>query len=323
MERTSSRAPGSLDADDGHDLAGAARAGRCRRTRRRRASSRSRSAVAASAPRCDRDRARPARVRPARDQPGGDALLGQRLALEHVGADAVEDQRDPVGVLGQLGDPVGDEQHHPAGRRRACASAGRGRSIPPGSAPSSARRTGRPARRGPAPGRSRPAAGSPAGRSRERPSATSRIARSAMSARSAARGRGPAPRVPSRPTIRFSATVRFGKSCGSWWTTATRSRSVAVSHGRPSSSMSPSSASVSPARILMSVLLPAPFGPAMPRISPRPRVEVEPVEGARVAVPLAQAADAQTRPSPRAAGRVGAPSPARRRRARVTCAGSG
>ena len=75
-------------------------------------------------------------------------------------------------------------------------------------------------------------------------------------------------RVPSRPTIMFSATVRLGNSCGSWWTTATRSRSVAVSQVSPSSWISPSSAVVSPARILIIVLLPAPFGPATPRISP-------------------------------------------------------
>ena len=36
------------------------------------------------------------------------------------------------------------------------------------------------------------------------------------------------------PTSTFWATVRFGKSCGSWWTTATSCQSTAGNHGRPS-----------------------------------------------------------------------------------------
>ena len=39
--------------------------------------------------------------------------------------------------------------------------------------------------------------------------------------------------VPSRPTSTFSATVRLGKSCGSWWTTATARQSSAGDQGRP------------------------------------------------------------------------------------------
>ena len=54
---------------------------------------------------------------------------------------------------------------------------------------------------------------------------------------------------------------------------------------------SPSSARVSAARILMSVDLPAPLGPAIPTISPGTAIEVEAVEGAGLAVPLAQPAD--------------------------------
>ena len=74
--------------------------------------------------------------------------------------------------------------------------------------------------------------------------------------------------VPSRPTITFSATVRFGKSCGSWWTTATSCQSTAGNHGRPSRVMVPESGRSSPAIIRMRVDLPAPFGPAMPITSP-------------------------------------------------------
>ena len=47
----------------------------------------------------------------------------------------------------------------------------------------------------------------------------------------------------------------------------------------------------SAARILMIVHLPAPLGPAMPRISPGTAHEVQAVERAGVAVPLAQPAD--------------------------------
>ncbi len=153
-------------------------------------------------------------------------------------------------------------------------------------------------------------------------SAYSRMARSVSSERSAASSRRTIARVPSRPTIRFWATVRFGKSCGSWCTTATRSRSRAVSQAAPSSSMVPSSAVVSPARILMSVLLPAPFGPGHAEDLAGRRVQVQPVQRAGVAVPLAQAADAQPADAAGSAGAgrrlavVGAA-------ASLTCAGSG
>ena len=40
-------------------------------------------------------------------------------------------------------------------------------------------------------------------------------------------------------------------------------------HGCPSTMISPASDEASPARILIIVLLPAPFGPATPRMRPR------------------------------------------------------
>ena len=85
---------------------------------------------------------------------------------------------------------------------------------------------------------------------------------------SAMPSRGRPVRVPSRPTSTFSATVRFGKSCGSWWTTATWCQSTLGNHGRPSTVSVPESGRSSPAMMRTSVLLPAPFGPAMPSTSP-------------------------------------------------------
>ena len=100
-------------------------------------------------------------------------------------------------------------------------------------------------------------------------SATSRIARSASSSRSCASIPCRSQRLRSRPITMFSATVRLGKSCGSWCTTATSRAPMTGDHDWPSTRISPASEGVSPARILIIVLLPAPFGPAMPRILPR------------------------------------------------------
>jgi hypothetical protein len=74
--------------------------------------------------------------------------------------------------------------------------------------------------------------------------------------------------LPSRPTRTFSATVRLGNSCGSWWTTATRRQSMAGVQGSPLKVSSPSSGRSSPAMTRTRVLFPAPLGPATPRISP-------------------------------------------------------
>ena len=161
------------------------------------------------------------------DEPGGDAVRGQRLALEQVGADAVEDQRDAVGVLRELGDPMGHQEHdvagigeqvHPAEEVLRLLLGQRGVRLIEEEDPRVAGQR---------------ATDLDALLDRQRDVAracgrrTSRMARSRMSARSCAFRRRTSARVLSRPTMRFSATLRFGNSCGSWWTTATRSRSVA------------------------------------------------------------------------------------------------
>ena len=74
------------------------------------------------------------------------------------------------------------------------------------------------------------------------------------------------------PMNTFSATVRSGNRRGSWWTTAMpRARACAgpaISTGSPSRAIVPLSGWWIPARILTSVLLPAPFSPTRPWISP-------------------------------------------------------
>jgi hypothetical protein len=72
----------------------------------------------------------------------------------------------------------------------------------------------------------------------------------------------------SRPIMRFSPTVMVGNSCGSWCTTVTLRGPRTGSHGSPPQLRLPASTSSWPSSIRTSVLLPAPLGPAMPRISP-------------------------------------------------------
>ena len=90
----------------------------------------------------------------------------------------------------------------------------------------------------------------------------------------------------------FSATVRFGKSCGSWCTTATRFDAVLA---RPRLAVDEDLAlvarSTSPARILIIVLLPGAVRAGDAEDLAGRGVEVEAVERDRVAVALAEAAD--------------------------------
>ena len=73
----------------------------------------------------------------------------------------------------------------------------------------------------------------------------------------------------------FSATVRSGKRRGSWWTTAMPSARAwagpRIWIGSPSRLMLPLSGWWTPARILTSVLLPAPFSPTSAWTSPATR----------------------------------------------------
>ena len=77
------------------------------------------------------------------------------------------------------------------------------------------------------------------------------------------------------PMNTFSATLRSGNRRGSWWTTAMpRARDWAgpwMRAGVPSRRMVPASGWWTPARILTSVLLPAPFSPTSAWISPERR----------------------------------------------------
>ena len=100
--------------------------------------------------------------------------------------------------------------------------------------------------------------------------------------------RAPVDRCRSRPDgawpmNTFSATVRSGKSRGSWWTTAMPSARAWAGPwiwvGSPSSRIVPLSGWWTPARILTSVLLPAPFSPTRAWTSPAASVERDVVEG--------------------------------------------
>ena len=99
--------------------------------------------------------------------------------------------------------------------------------------------------------------------SRNRPSARRRVAPQSME-----------PRRPDGacPMNTFSATVRSGKRRGSWCTTAIPSEREWAGPwiwvASPSSPIVPLSGWWTPARILTSVLFPAPFSPTSPWISP-------------------------------------------------------
>jgi hypothetical protein len=68
-----------------------------------------------------------------------------------------------------------------------------------------------------------------------------------------------------RPANTFSATVRSGKTVGSWYMATKPSRCAAsgspIRRGSPSTTMSPASGWTTPVRILTRVDLPAPFSP--------------------------------------------------------------
>ena len=127
-----------------------------------------------------------------------------------------------------------------------------------------------------APWRSRSAAGPPwTGPGPARPRRTRRRARanSAWAAlRMARQSMEPARPDGAWPMNTFSATLRSGNRRGSWWTTAMpRARDWAgpwIATGVPSRRIVPASGWWTPARILTSVLLPAPFSPTSAWISP-------------------------------------------------------
>ena len=113
----------------------------------------------------------------------------------------------------------------------------------------------------------------------------------------------------------FSATVRSGKSRGSWWTTAIPSaRDWAgpwIRVGTPSSRIVPLSGWWTPARIFTRVLLPAPFSPTSPWISPA-RMSIETSVRAAVAPKRFE----MPRSSTRGAGAAAAGTVTRRPRSR-------
>ena len=105
----------------------------------------------------------------------------------------------------------------------------------------------------------------------------------------------PSRSCPSRPDgawpmNTFSATVRSGKRRGSWWTTAIPSARAWAGPwiwvASPSSQIVPLSGWWTPARILTSVLLPAPFSPTSAWTSPGSEVEGDVVEGLGRGEPL-------------------------------------
>ena len=107
--------------------------------------------------------------------------------------------------------------------------------------------------------------------------------------RGAARGRGTRSRRPSGPRRgrapgRSSPTPRASDSDGS-----------PVGSGSPSTRISPSVGATTPETHLISVDLPAPFGPSRQCTSPGVDVEVDPVERAHARVLLGDAADLEQR----------------------------
>ncbi len=86
--------------------------------------------------------------------------------------------------------------------------------------------------------------------------------------------------VISRPRKMFAATVRSGTRFSSWWMirmpASSASRGPAKATGLPSRTICPSKSVIAPARIFMSVLLPAPFSPQSEWTSPARARKVTP-----------------------------------------------
>ena len=106
---------------------------------------------------------------------------------------------------------------------------------------------------------------------------TSSWTSSSLNSACADRRMAPQSIVPRRPAgawpmNTFSATVRSGNRRGSWWTTAIPSERACAGPWRtvstPSSQIDPASGWCTPARILTSVLFPAPFSPTRAWTSP-------------------------------------------------------
>ena len=107
-----------------------------------------------------------------------------------------------------------------------------------------------------------------------------KLASTSSARRSASVRRKMPQREGSRPSRMFSATVRCGQSESSWWIRATprwlASCGEAGRYGWPCSTIVPSSGCSAPARMFMSVLLPAPFSPMSAWTSPEFREKPTP-----------------------------------------------
>ena len=216
---------GALHAHEGHDLAGPdVQVDAAELAPVDASSPRSRRAVSRSSREVDDDLLARLALGLAHHQLGGDGVLGEVLALEHGRADPVEDDGHPVGVLDELGQPVGHEDDHVAGfgeRVHAPEEVARflvGQGGVGLVEEEDAGITGQ----GPGDLRAllhgeRHELQRHVGERRGWPGRRGARAPASLSPRRRAR-------VPSRPTMRLSPTVRLGNSCGSWWTTATRSR---------------------------------------------------------------------------------------------------
>ena len=124
-------------------------------------------------------------------------------------------------------------------------------------------------------------------------------------ARSARRSRAPVAScrerrpLPFSPSVTFSQTVSGPMRLKCWCTIARPSRAASVGSwittGRPSIRISPASGVTSPSSTFMSVVLPAPFWPSTPWISPRHRREVDVVARRDGAEPLRDRSDLDRR----------------------------
>ena len=298
MARTSSRAPEPSTPDQRRRSRPSARRGRGSRNappRWRPAAQPQRAAVGAAR----RERARVAGRRRRRPTSVAGDVLGRRSSPSSSrGAAAVEDHRDAVGVLARARSAGGETS---ITMRPASASACMRRKSSLDSSVGQRRvrlveeqhaRVARERARdlGALLDRERAVA--------ERPVARRRGCRARRSSCALAARRRPARSQPcsSRPTTMFSADgqvreqLRLLVHDGD----AVRADSPATT-ARRRRRISPVVAVASPARILTIVLLPAPFGPATPRISPGRASRSRPSSATRVAVALAQAADARRR----------------------------
>ena len=222
-----------------------------------------------------------------------DPLLGERVALEHVGADAIDDQRDPIGVPGQLRDAMGDEQTTLPPRASKCMRPKRSLDSSWVSAElGSSNRKIRASR-----ARARPISTRcwvASGTRRTRTSATSRMARSAMSCRS---------RVPQvadqRPRALATDHQVFGDGQvgEELWLLVHDRHSIGLGTAVPRLAIELDVASVRvglASQDLDERALARAVRSGDPEDLAAARIEVKPIQGPGVAVPLAQPADPKT-----------------------------